>query len=284
MNKREVVPYYRKCASAMEFAYTYIKTLFDVDKSVGELCKLRGYTLDGEQRKLLEAMQICYCTMSIEDEGLGELAPELGLTTKTERFLLDERFIIPVRDIIGNLVTLIGYYPDNKKYITVPAPFFSKDVLFFNIDHAYKLSMQKFNGVVFLVEGIFDCLSLRSIGLPVLATMGSTVSLLKKELLKIFKKVIYIPDNDAVGRRALNRRDSVFGWNVPDNATGIRLSGSIIINDEEGASKQLKIKDVDNLVSWFEAEDIRDMLLEYADCRDEVAHLDLGCIDMRVSA
>lgn len=284
MNKREVVPYYRKCASAMEFAYTYIKTLFDVDKSVSELCKLRGYTLNGEQRKLLEAMQICYCTMSIEDEGLGELAPELGLTTKTERFLLDERFIIPVRDIIGNLVTLIGYYPDNKKYITVPAPFFSKDVLFFNIDHAYKLSMQKFNGVVFLVEGIFDCLSLRSIGLPVLATMGSTVSLLKKELLKIFKKVIYIPDNDAVGRRALNRRDSVFGWNVPDNATGIRLSGSILIDDEEGAPKQLKIKDVDNLVSWFEAEDIRDMLLEYADCRDEVAHLDLGCIDMRVSA
>lgn len=284
MNKREVVPYYKKCASAMEDAYTYIKTLFDVNKSIEELCKLRGYTLNGEQRKLLEAMQICYCTMSIEDEGLGEMATELGLTTKTERFLLDERFIIPVRDIIGNLVTLIGYYPDNKKYITVPAPFFSKDVLFFNIDHAYRLSMQKFNGIVFLVEGIFDCLSMRSIGLPVIATMGSTVSLLKKELLKIFKKVVYIPDNDAVGRRALNRRDSVYGWNVPNSATGIRLSGSILVTDDEGDSKEVKIKDVDNLISWFEAEDVRSMLLECAECREEIVHLDLGCIDMRVGA
>lgn len=278
MRKQDVVPYYKKCAVGMEKAYNYIKTLFDVEKSVEELCTLRGYSLRGEQRDLLQELQICFCTMAIEDEGLGEMAVELGLTTKTERFLLDERFIIPVRDIMGNLITLIGYYPDNKKYITVPAPYFSKDVLFFNIDHAFKLSMSEYNGVVFVVEGIFDCLSLRAIGLPVIATMGSTVSQEKREILKVFNKVVYIPDNDRVGRRALNRRDTMYGWSVPPNATGVKLSGSILIPDGDD-KKELKIKDTDNLASWFEAEDVKEMLLDCAKEKGEIVSLDLGCID-----
>ena len=72
------------------------------------------------------------------------------------------RFIIPVDDIAGHTVALIGYYPDYKKYITTPSPFFSKECMFFNFRQAYDLSIQEFGGLVFLVEGIFDCLSLRA--------------------------------------------------------------------------------------------------------------------------
>lgn len=279
MKKSEVFPYYRKCVSEYEKVYDYIKTQFNVQESVEELCKLRGYPLVGEQRDLLEQLKICSCTVN-DKTNLGDMAEELGLVTKTERFLLDDRFIISVRDISGNLVTLIGYYPDNKKYITVPSPFFSKDILFFNLDHAFKLSFEKFDGLVFLVEGIFDCLSLRAIGLPAIATMGSTVSREKREILKLFSKVIYIPDNDSVGRRALNRRDSSYGWAVPENATGLKLSGVVDFNEKGASSEEsiIKIKDIDNLIAWFDAESVCEILLSYKDSKKEVEGLDMGYI------
>lgn len=279
MRKADVFPYYRKYVSEYEKAYSHIKTLFDVDSSVEELCKLRGYPLQGEQRDLLTELQICSCVLD-NKLYLGEMAEDFGLVTKTERFLLDDRFIIPVRDANGSLITLIGYYPDNKKYITAPGLFFSKDVLFFNIDHALKLSFEKFDGLVFLVEGIFDCLSLRSIGLPALATMGSTVSREKRAILELFNKVIYIPDNDAVGRRALNRRDKSYGWAVPNSATGLRLSGVVDFNQNGESSEEsiLKIKDMDNFIAWFDADSVREILLSYKDSTREIEDLDMGII------
>lgn len=289
MRQNEVFPYYKKCCEGLDKAYKYIESKFDIDESVNELCTLRGYTKDGEQADLLRKLKICSCVVD-NKLYLGEMADELGLATKTERFLLDDRFIIPVRNLDGRLVTLIGYYPDNKKYITCPAPFFSKDVLFFNADDAIRKSFEKYDGLVFLVEGIFDCLSLRAIGLPAMATMGSTVSREKREILKIFKKVLYIPDNDAVGRRALNRHDKSFGWAVPENATGIKLSGVVDFRtkeEEESSTEEesevskksmIKIKDIDNLIAWFDADSVREMLLEYRDSRSEVESMDIGYI------
>lgn len=263
MLQREVFPYYRQCVSEMEKIYRVIRSYYDVDKSVSELCKFRGYVEGGEQYKLLKEMQICAC--GIDDvKALGENAVALGLVGRgSGMFLLEERFIIPVRDIAGGLISLVGYYPDYKKYITVPTPFFSKDAMFFNIDHAFRLSWEQYDGIVFLVEGMFDCLSLRSIGLPAIATMGSTVTDTKKEILKQFKKVVYIPDADNIGKRALNRYNRKHGWRVPESAVGLQISGSVELGDNT-----FKIKDIDNLVSWFEPDDVRELLLGYADSNE----------------
>lgn len=100
----------------MEDMYSQIKTHFDVDNSVKELTKLRGYVEGSEQHKLLKDLQICSCAIYDIDE-LGTKAKNLGAITNIGRFLLDDRFIIPVRDIEGNLVTLIGYYPDYKNIL-----------------------------------------------------------------------------------------------------------------------------------------------------------------------
>lgn len=251
----------------MEDMYSQIKTHFDVDNSVKELIKLRGYVEGSEQHKLLKDLQICSCAIYDIDE-LGTKAKNLGAITNIGRFLLDDRFIIPVRDIEGNLVTLIGYYPDYKKYITMPAPFFSKEAMFFNIDQAFDLSYDDFGGAVFLVEGIFDCLSLRAIGLPAIATMGSDVTSVKRETLKLFSKVVYIPDNDKVGHRALNRYDTRYGWKVPKTATGIRLKGSV-----DFGSQVLKVKDIDNLITWCEADDVRELLLAALDSKSDIETL-----------
>lgn len=143
--------------------------------------------------------------------------------------------------------------------------------MFFNFRQAYDLSIREFGGLVFLVEGIFDCLSLRAIGLPAIATMGATVSQVKCELLKFFKKVIAIPDNDSTGRRALNRYDKRYGWKVPYNTTMIKFEGGFL----NIGNDHLKVKDIDNFVSWFDVDDVRDILLSFRDSKEDIEILKL---------
>ena len=264
----DVFPYYKLCVKEMEKQYNYMKSLFN-STYTDELCKMRGYVGE-EQRSHIAKMHLGYCNIVDVDE-LGSMRSELGLVSSKDNFLLADRFIIPVEDINGNLVALIGYYQDFKKYITTSSPFFSKNLMFYNFRQAYKLSMRDFGGLVFLVEGIFDCISMSSLGLPCIATMGATVTNEKCELLKFFKKVIAIPDNDTVGRRALNRYDKRYGWKVPYNATMIKFDGGYL----NVGGNCLKVKDMDNFISWFDADDVRDILLSFKDSKEDIEILKL---------
>lgn len=261
MRQNEVFPYYRKTCAICERLYEEMKSKFETDY-VHDLAQLRGYP-NGTQVDMIRDLQLGCCDIS--DTELDDDYKEVGLVTKSGNFLLGGRYIIPVRDYVNNLVSFIGYYPDNRKYITAPSPFFSKATILFNFYDAYERSFKNYNGVVFLVEGIFDCLSLRSIGLPVVATMGSSVGSIKKDLLTVFNKVIAIPDGDAVGRRALNRYDKKYGWQVPFNTTFIRFQG--------GTLNGYKVKDMDDFVKLYEPEDICEILLSYADSKEEIEDL-----------
>lgn len=202
----------------------------------------------------------------VADDTLYKGYPEeLGLFSKRGNMLLNGRYIIPVTSVSGDLVSLIGYYADEKRYITLSTPFFSKAAMFFMFNEAYKESWANHNGVVFLVEGIFDCLSIWSLGLPCMATMGSSVSALKGDLLKVFRKVIAIPDDDETGHKALYR-NSKNGWKVPSNTVMIKFRGGSV---NIGGSL-LHCKDVDNLVTWFDADFVRECLLSFVDSREEI--------------
>ena len=268
MRQIDVFPYYNTCVEEMESRYAMLKGLFN-DSYVSELCNLRGYVGE-EQRSIIEKMNLGYCDV-VDTDLLGSMRKDLGLVSSKDNFLLSNRFIIPVDDIAGHTVALIGYYPDYKKYITTPSPFFSKECMLFNLRQAYDLSKRDFGGLVFLVEGIFDCLSLRAIGLPCIATMGASVSKTKCELLKFFTKVIGIPDNDTTGRRSLNKYDTRYGWNVPYNATMIKFEGGFL----NIGGNSLKVKDMDNFVSWFDADDVRDILLSFKDSKEDIEILKL---------
>ena len=267
INQNQVVPTYKAHTAYLAKAYEYIKGKFNADY-VDQLCKLRGYTAP-EMRALIQEMQLGACELdSIDIDFIkeGTLGKEVGLITSQDNYLLSNRYIIPVYDIADKLVTLIGYYPDVKKYITVPSPFFSKDAMFFNFRQAYDLSWSKYDGFVILVEGIFDCLSLRSIGLPCIATMGSTVSGVKCELLKLFNKVLAIPDNDTVGRKAIDMKK---GWQIPSTGTFLKFKASPIEID----GQEIKIKDMDDFVKFYEAADVREVLLSYKDSRETIEEL-----------
>lgn len=265
MLQNEVFPYYRKYSSELNEVYSILKSSYE-DDSIDSLCKIRGYVSD-YQRDLLTELGVGTCMLGNFDV-FSEYSSELGLMTKNDNFLLNGRYIIPVYAINGDLVSLIGYYPDVRKYITLPTPFFSKDVMFFNFKQAYEAAWGSYSGVCILVEGVFDCLSLRSIGLPCIATMGSTVSETKGELLKLFSKIIAIPDDDTVGRRALNRYDKK-GWKVPYNATFVKFHGGLFDVGEES----IHCKDMDDFVSWYEPDDVRDCLMDFKNSKKEIEEL-----------
>ena len=268
IQQNQIFPTYEEHCKFLAEAYETIKSKYS-EAYVEELMQMRGYISDS-MKNLISEMQLGYCDFDpselYELNNKDNLGKELGLITSKDNFLLANRFIIPVEDVAGNLVSLIGYYADRKKYITLPTPFFSKEAMFFNFRQAYELAWSKFDGMVIVVEGIFDCLSLRSIGLPCIATMGATVSGVKCELLKLFKKVVAIPDADSVGRKGL---DTKTGWQLPSTATRICLKLSPI----EIHGQKVKLKDIDDLVKIFDEEDIRSIILEAAKSRSALEYL-----------
>ena len=267
MLQREVFPKYRDYVRELNMVYDTMKNYFS-PTSFEDLCRDRGYPI-GEtcQYDLIKQMNLGYFETP-DNDIFKEVSPELGLYSQKGKLLLNGRYIIPVYSVSGDLVSLIGYYPDSRKYITLSTPFFSKICMWFNFNQAYQLSYEKYNGFVIAVEGIFDCLSLRAVGLPCIATMGASVSEIKGELLKLFTKVLAIPDDDTTGRQALNRYGKK-GWRVPCNTTMLKFKGGLV----EIGSNKLHCKDMDNFVTWYEADDVRETLLSYISCNEEIEEL-----------
>ena len=267
MLQREVFPKYRQYVEELNKIYQLMKQNF-AENSAESLCIDRGYPI-GEscQYDLFKEMNIGYFEVD-DTEVFKQFSEELGLFSQKGHLLLNGRYIIPVYSVNGDLVSLIGYYPDFKKYITLATPFFSKECMFFNFKQAYELSWSEYDGFVILVEGIFDCLSLRAAGLPCIATMGASVSAIKGELLKVFSKVLGIPDDDTTGRKALNRYSSG-GWKVPSNTIMLKFHGGFV----DLGNQHLHCKDMDNFVTWYDLEDVRETLLDFRNSREELEEL-----------
>lgn len=252
----------------MDYAYKKIKETLNPE-TVEYVMETRAY-FHNEQKNLLQEMGIYQSTGKLDlNERERELFESLGMFSDNGYFLLQDRFVIPVYSAGGKLITLIGWFNDYKKYITIPTPYFSKSVDWFNFDNALELSFSAYDGLVFVVEGIFDCLSLRAIGLPAIATMGAGVSRSKGEVLKIFNKCVGIPDNDKTGKNSI--RNPYREWALPYGSTFLEIRGKVRFNEDN----EFKIKDTDNLVSWFQVESIRDMLLEVGKSTDKYEILDL---------
>lgn len=218
----------------------------DVPTIVDEICKLRLYFDANEKwEKLFKEVGVAYVSKDTCDyDKLNQpMFKDLGLFSEDGHFLMNERYIIPIRDMLGNIVALVGWYPDRKKYITTPSKFFSKSCLFFGLEQLSKTGLGR---DYFLVEGIFDALSLRALGFNAVAHMGISDSSVKKVLYGLFRRIGAIPDNDTQGRRVL-KNDA---WNIPSNGFYLRWVGSLDCSDD--GSEKIDIKDIDSLCSLFE--------------------------------
>lgn len=225
----------------------------DFNDIVKEVCEHRLYFNSFDRwSKILKEVGVVYVTKETCDYSKfnKDEFKDLALFTDEGNFLLNGRYILPVRDMLGNIIALIGWYPDSKKYITTPSKFFSKDCLFFGLE---QLSSTGLGKNYFVVEGIFDSLSLRSLGFNSVACMGISVSRVKELLYGLFGKVVSIPDNDTQGRKVV-KNDL---WNLPRNGSYFKWVGKLEF--EEGA-EAINIKDIDRFCSLFEEDEVKELL------------------------
>ena len=225
----------------------YFQTL-ENGSTYEELCSLRLYQ-DPKMVEVLKEVGFIKLPDTVDLEPLKELPSYslLGLEAKTGRCLLEGRFAFPVKDMLGNIIALIGWYPDEKKYITTPSKYFHRSSLFFGLD---QLSTYGRQDIVFVCEGIFDALSLRSLGYQAYATMGVELSRQKKMLYSVLgNKVVGVSDRDNAG----NSVRDYDRWGCWKYLTWV---GEFDMSEIE--EENLKIKDIDDLVKLFDPSAIKE--------------------------
>lgn len=160
--------------------------------------------------------------------------------------LLVGRYVFPIRDFAGNVTAFVGWAPCDPKYVMTPTYGFVKDAQFFGAEQYIKYIQQGEN-TVYLVEGFFDALSLRSEGFCAVSNFGLTLSAVKSGILQRFGKIVVISDADAAGRRPFPYVDGdeyarKKQWRIdnPVTFTQIKIDG---------------VKDVDDLIRLYDCHD-----------------------------
>lgn len=231
--------------------WNHFKTL-ENGNTYEELCSLRFYQ-EPSMVAALKTVGFIKLADTVDLEPLKKLQSysKLGLETKTGRCLLEGRFVFPVKDMLGNILALIGWYPDEKKYITTPSKYFSRKHLFFGLE---QLAHSKHNNIAFVCEGIFDSISLRSLGYPAYATMGVELTKSKQLLYPLLgRTVIGVSDRDRAGS-VVRDTDK---WKCSKYLTWV---GEYEVEDEE--IENIRIKDIDDLVKLFDSESLKEALEE----------------------
>lgn len=127
----------------------------------------------------------------------------------------DKMIYFPIYDFDGKLTGLITRPTYDKKYIFMEGTTAKSDWLY-GIQYVPK------NGLLYIVEGVFDCLRLWTLGYPAVATMGTSFSEKQGELaIDRNASVCYIRDNDSAGFNARNRAYDVIANRIPFYTTKI---------------------------------------------------------------
>lgn len=227
--------------------------------SIDTLMQERIYVKQ-EQRDFFTKLGLFYTGTSkkivkeLDNRNLLNIARTYGLVNKNDYFILANRCIVPVYNINKHLVSLIGWAKEwhDTKYITLPSPYLNKNLDWFALPYA----LEEYTNYIVVVEGIFDALTLNSIGIPTVATMGSDVTYSKTFLLQAFGRVLYLPDNDRVGKTAIDN------WKFKGSkATALDLRGKIQFSEE---TDPIPIKDGDDLGSYLNSQELRELFQEIA--------------------
>jgi DNA primase len=114
------------------------------------------------------------------------------------------RFVIPLHDVLGQLVGYAGRSLDDSepKYLFPSSDKgFHKRYLLFNWHRAVK--QVGADGPLIVVEGFFDCMKVRQAGFACVALMGSSLSVEQEALMcQDFNRVVLMLDGDEAGTSA----------------------------------------------------------------------------------
>lgn len=207
---------------------------------VKELCELRGY-FNPCVAQFLEEYGVVKLRDDADVSKLRSIKSDLGLFSEKGSFLLEGRFIVPIKDLDGNVLTFVGWYPDERKYITLATKLFKRNYLLFGMEQL------PYDELV-VVEGIFDSLHLRANGIPSVAVMGAEMSIVQREWCRLAKRVWAIPDNDQVGRKVV-KQDK---WGIQQLGGRYLVWWGLRVEGHEDVS----IKDIDSLCCFYEVYEI----------------------------
>lgn len=221
--------------------------------SVDRLADLRGYPSSSELLPYLDdVLRAPFVPKSLSDQLVGSVSPELGLFDSDKwgntYSVIADRFVVPVRDILGNVLALVGYFPDRRKYMTTKSQYFQREKLFLGLDQIRHGALTS----SVIVEGIFDALSLQSIGVHAFSTMGVGVSPYKRGLYQAMGTIVAIPDADSAGREVVQYDR----WQLPTTGRYLTWKSRRLPEELGGFS----IKDIDMLVRLVDPEQIRELI------------------------
>lgn len=127
-----------------------------------------------------------------------------------------KRLVFPIYGFNKQVAGLGGWSCDSQwKYVYSPDTLWDKSRYFY-ISHDDFVSALE-DDYLFIVDGIFDAISLNSIGLHSASLMGSNLSNWHLQYLYLFKYVIVVPDNDNAGvnlvkKAKKHRPDCIVLW------------------------------------------------------------------------
>lgn len=253
----------KKVREELTLVYERLSSVFSSDEVIYDLMRERKY---GSQEmfdtlKEIGVFRAEYITdirmvlPHITDEQLSQF----GFLTENGDYLMPGRYVLPIRDIDGTIMALVGWHPmgGDRKYVTTPTLGFSRDASFFNMD-SFRLAKEKFGGKTFLVEGIFDSIALRSIGIPAIGNQGLELSPIKTQILNRYEKIIALPDNDNSGRKVnpftnfSTAKSKRLEWRIEAPHVFVKILDRRI---NIGEGEESRIKDIDVLIREYDAYD-----------------------------
>ena len=181
----------------------YVERLrFNSDKKELEnLSAIRHFSVD-----LLDRLGVFYIGKEAEmllPDSNGKIDIEkyrkFGIISPTNnRPIYSDRFIIPLYDLNGYIMALVGYSLTSKqRYIYSNTEYFFRNDILYNLQ-VYEKCIK--DGYVIVTEGITDCIRLLNMGFKnVMSTAGAHRSLWMMQMLDNIENVIFIPDRDRAG-------------------------------------------------------------------------------------
>ncbi len=149
-------------------------------------------------------------------------------------YALEGGYVFPMFNFGSTeIIGLVAWCPINskQKYKYSSTIGFTPKVYYFNTGQVFQKSYSMIDdgliGTLFVCEGIFDSISLCSIGLPTFGMLGLQQSNLKAEILRRFRKICFIPDNDKAGSTVNPMKANKGVWKAPVPTTTILLPKGI---------------------------------------------------------
>lgn len=176
---------------------------------------------------------------------------DLGVIGKRGDLLLNGRYIVPIRDVVGNIIAIVGWKKNsNHKYVTCASRHIKARRTWFGMEQMTPEGMEsvglKYNTShkALLCEGIFDTLAARSLGYTAYGVTGIYLSREQKEsepLLAMGGKLVGVPDMDDEGNKVVKYDN----WNLS------KYNGTYLRFDNKPKNCKESLKDIDDLACFY---------------------------------